>query len=70
MDTIAFAEQLEAQRREVADLGDPQLVTIQGGLVIETRDGSLLGGIGVGGLPSGKDDEDISRAGLAALGEL
>ena len=70
MDTIAFAEQLKAQGRNVADLGDPQLVTIQGGLVIETGDGRLLGGIGVGGLPSGKDDEDISRAGLAALGDI
>ncbi len=70
MDTIAFAEQLKAQGRNVADLGDPQLVTIQGGLVIETSDGRLLGGIGVGGLPSGKDDEDISRAGLAALGDI
>lgn len=70
MDTIAFAEQLKTQGRNVADLGDPQLVTIQGGLVIETRDGRLLGGIGVGGLPSGKDDEDISRAGLAALGDI
>ncbi len=70
MDTIAFAEQLKAQGRNVADLGDPRLVTIQGGLVIETSDGRLLGGIGVGGLPSGKDDEDISRAGLAALGDI
>ncbi len=69
-DPLAFAEQLKAQGRNVAYLGDPQLVTIQGGLVIETSDGRLLGGIGVGGLPSGKDDEDISRAGLAALGDI
>ena len=26
-----------------------------------------FGAIGVGGLPSGKDDEDISKAGLKAL---
>ena len=70
MDTITFAEQLQAQGRDVADLGDPQLVTIQGGLVIESSDGSLLGGIGVGGLPTGKEDEVITRAGLAALGDL
>ena len=70
MDTITFAEQLQAQGRDVADLGDPQLVTIQGGLVIESSDGSLLGGIGVGGLPTGKEDEVITQAGLAALGDL
>lgn len=68
MDTVAFAEQLKSQGRSLADFGDPQLVTLQGGLVIHAPDGSLLGGIGVGGLPSGKDDEDIARAGLKALG--
>jgi uncharacterized protein GlcG (DUF336 family) len=68
MDTGAFAEQLKSQGRSVADFGDPQLVTLQGGLVIHAQDGSLLGGIGVGGLPSGKEDEDIARAGLKALG--
>ena len=68
MDTGAFAEQLKSQGRSVADFGDPQLVTLQGGLVIHAPDGSLLGGIGVGGLPSGKEDEDIARAGLKALG--
>ena len=70
MDTVAFADQLNTQGRTLADIGDPQLVNIQGGLVIETGDGRLLGGIGVGGLPSGKDDEDIARAGLTALGKL
>lgn len=70
MDTVAFADQLKAQGRSLADFGDPKLVIVQGGLVIETSNGRLLGGIGVGGLPSGKDDEDITRAGLAGLGKL
>jgi uncharacterized protein GlcG (DUF336 family) len=70
MDTVAFADQLKTQGRSLADFGDSQLVALQGGLVIETGDGRLLGGIGVGGLPSGKDDEDIARAGLNALGKL
>ena len=70
MDSVAFADTLKTQGRSLADLGDPQLVNLQGGLVIETTDGRLLGGIGVGGLPSGKDDEDIARAGLNALGKL
>ena len=70
MDTVAFADQLKTQGRSLADFEDPQLIALQGGLVIETGDGRLLGGIGVGGLPSGKADEDIARAGLNALGKL
>jgi len=70
MDTVAFADQLKTQGRSLADFNDPQLIALQGGLAIETGDGRLLGGIGVGGLPSGKDDEDIARAGLNALGKL
>jgi len=38
----------------------------QGGLVI-MKDGVILGGIGVGGYPSGQADEDISRIGLNAM---
>jgi uncharacterized protein GlcG (DUF336 family) len=32
------------------------------------KDGVILGGIGVGGYPSGQRDEDVSRAGLEAMG--
>ena len=68
MDTVDFAEQLKSQGRSVGDFGDPMLVILQGGVVITNpSDGAVLGGIGVGGLPSGKADEDISRAGLKAL---
>ena len=70
MDTVAFADQLKTQGRSLADFNDPQLIALQGGLAIETGDGRLLGGIGVGGLPSGKADEDIARTGLNALGKL
>ena len=31
------------------------------------KDGAVIGAIGVGGLPSGIDDESIANAGLAAL---
>jgi len=31
------------------------------------KDGAVVGAIGVGGLPSGLDDETIAKAGLAAL---
>ena len=68
MDTIDFAEQLSSRGRSLAELGDDQLITIQGGVVVTNPgDGIILGGIGVGGLPSGKDDEDIAKAGLKAL---
>jgi uncharacterized protein GlcG (DUF336 family) len=38
-----------------------------GGVVI-MKDGVILGGVGVGGYPSGQADEDLSRAGLDAMG--
>jgi glc operon protein GlcG len=42
--------------------GDPQLIALPGGVVV-THDGAVVGAIGVGGLPSGLDDEAIARAG-------
>ena len=66
--TKAFAERLAAQGRSLSDIGDPQLITTSGGVVIRNpKDGSVLGAIGVGGLPSGDEDEKIAEAGLQAL---
>lgn len=31
------------------------------------KDGVILGGIGVGGYPSGQSDEDVARIGLEAM---
>ena len=66
MDTVAHAERLHGGGRNIADLGDPMLTFGQGGLVI-IKDGVILGGIGVGGYPSGQSDEDVSRVGLNAM---
>ncbi len=66
MDTVAHAERLHGGGRNIADLGDPMLTFGQGGLVI-IKDGVILGGIGVGGYPSGQSDEDVSREGLNAM---
>ena len=66
MDTGAHAERLHGGGRNIADLGDPMLTFGQGGLVI-IKDGVILGGIGVGGYPSGQSDEDVSRVGLDAM---
>lgn len=66
-DTGANAERLHGQGRSISEMGDPQLTHGQGGLVI-MKDGVILGGIGVGGYPSGQSDEDLSRVGLEAMG--
>lgn len=66
MDTAAFAEQLSTQGRSLESFGDPQLIALAGGVVVR-HNGAVLGAIGVGGLPSGLDDEAIAKAGLQAL---
>ena len=66
-DTGANAERMHSQGRSISEMGDPNLTHGQGGLVI-IKDGVILGGIGVGGYPSGQSDEDLARVGLDALG--
>lgn len=65
-DSGEHAAGLHAQGRNIADLGDTRFTHGQGGLVI-MKDGVILGGIGVGGYPSGQADEDLSRVGLNAM---
>ena len=66
VDTLAFSEQLASQNRSIESFGDPQLIAIPGG-VVALKSGTVVGAIGVGGLPSGLDDESIAKAGLEAL---
>ena len=66
MDTVLFAEQLSTQGRTLESFGDPQLIVLAGGVTV-MKDGAVVGAIGVGGLPSGFDDEAIAKAGLEAL---
>ena len=66
MDTGAHAQRLHGQGRSISEMGDPQLTFGQGGLVV-IKDSVILGGIGVGGYPSGQRDEDLARAGLNAM---
>ena len=66
MDTLAFSEALVAQGRSIEAFGDPQLIAIPGGVVV-MKEGAVVGAIGVGGLPSGIDDQSIAQSGLAAL---
>ena len=62
--TTALANQL--QGRPLETFGDSQLIAIGGGVVV-MKDGAVVGGIGVGGLPTGEEDEDVANAGLKAL---
>ena len=66
-DSGANAARLHSQGRSISEMGDSQMTHGQGGLVI-MKDGVILGGIGVGGYPSGQADEDLSRVGLEAMG--
>ena len=67
MDSGAHAERVKSQGRTVTEMGDPNLTPGQGGLVVRSKDGVIMGGIGVGGYPSGQRDEDVARAGLEAM---
>jgi glc operon protein GlcG len=67
-DTLAYADRLKSQGRSVAEMGDPNLAAVQGGVVIlQPGGGFILGGIGVSGL-SAQEDEDLARLGIQALG--
>jgi glc operon protein GlcG len=67
-DTLAYAERMKSQGRTVAEMGDPNLAAVQGGLVVlDPGTGAIMGGIGVSGLTA-QEDEDIARLGLQALG--
>ena len=66
-DSGANAQRLHSQGRSISEMGDPNMTFGQGGLVV-MKDGVILGGIGVGGYPSGQADEDLSRIGLEAMG--
>jgi uncharacterized protein GlcG (DUF336 family) len=67
MTSAEFAEQLSSTGRTIESYGDSQLVAIPGGVTV-FHEGIVVGAIGVGGLPSGFDDEAIAKAGMQALG--
>lgn len=65
-DTKAFADRLKGLGRSVSDLGESNLLPVQGGVAIIAKDGSPLGGIGVSGLAA-EEDEAIARIGLSVI---
>ncbi len=67
-DSKDYAARLKDQGRTVAEMGDPMLAAVQGGVVVlHPHTGTILGGIGVSGLAA-QEDEDIANIGLKALG--
>ena len=68
VDSNVYAERLKSQGRSVSDMGNPNLVSAQGAVVItDPASGAVLGAIGVSGL-SAQEDEDLSRLGVQSLG--
>ena len=65
MDTSANGAQLLERGRTVSDYGDPNLTPGEGGVVVLSRDGVIMGGIGVGGYI--ERDEELATIGLKAM---
>lgn len=67
-DTSALRQRLREQGGTVADYGDPLMVGLQGGVcVLHPQTNRSLGGVGVSG-HTGERDEEIAKAGRAAMG--
>jgi uncharacterized protein GlcG (DUF336 family) len=65
-DTVAFKRQMEATGRSLADYGDAQFTTLQGG-VVAIWQGQVVGAVAVGG-NTAERDEEIARQALILLG--
>ena len=67
-DTSALAERFQSMGRNISDFGDPNMLALQGGvLVLRPGDEACLGAVGVSGL-SAQEDEDLARLGVQAMG--
>jgi uncharacterized protein GlcG (DUF336 family) len=64
-----FAMSLGDDRREITWFGDPLYTPVWGGIVLRSRDGTMLGAIGEsGGTP--EQDEEIGQLGAKAFAAL
>ena len=67
-DTGPLAERFKGMGRSVSDFGDPNMIALQGGVVIQrSSDEAFLGAVGVSGLAA-QEDEDLARKGIQAMG--
>ena len=63
-----YAAGLKEHELTVAEMGDLMLFVVSGGICVRhPTDNSILGGIGVSGLPYGPGDHDMSLVGLKAM---
>lgn len=66
--SVTYGEGTHARGSSVPEMsGDGNFTPGQGGLPVRSR-GILIGGIGVGGYPSGVRDEELAQIGLDAMG--
>ena len=65
-DTITFRDEDSERGKTLADWGDPHFTHLVGGVAIRSADGEWLGGIGVGGNLTHRDDE-VARAALKVV---
>jgi uncharacterized protein GlcG (DUF336 family) len=68
-DTISFRETLSKANTRSCEMTHPKFTTIPGGVLVKTKDGTIVGAVGTSGRaavgPGG--DEEIARAGAAAF---
>jgi uncharacterized protein GlcG (DUF336 family) len=65
-DTITFRDEDVERQKTLADWGDPNFTHLVGGVVIRSAEGEWLGGLGVGGNATHRDDE-VARAALKVV---
>ena len=65
MDTSVNGDQLKERGRTVSDYGDPNLTPGEGGVVVLSKSGIIMGGIGVGGYI--ERDEELAALGLKSM---
>jgi glc operon protein GlcG len=65
-DTQSFYDELQQRQRTLLDYGEPKFTTLPGGIAV--YDGKrCIGAVAVTGAAKG-NDEDLARAGVAAMG--
>ncbi len=66
VDTLVFAERVNAVPGGMAGFGNPNFFAGGGGAVVVAPDGTILGGIGVSGRTN-EEDEEIAQGGKASV---
>lgn len=66
INTSAWEQRMANIGHSVSENGDPMITYEQGGVVI-LKNGTILGGIGVGGIRGHNSDESLAQVGLKAM---